>query len=123
MKNTATYFFQPETQAELLKVPAGTVAYQSAIIGIEHAEPLLLALDGMLRYAKAYRKRFEAPISEDGFAAEPFLETIKGLRALLNMDGAVAMEAGRTTDSKDNGALEGIFWAAMKAAGFEEDAR
>ncbi len=46
--------------------------------------------------------------------------TAKGIRALLNGDGAIAMKKGITTDSKDNGAVEEMFWQAMNTAGFTE---
>lgn len=118
MPTTTT--LQPETLAELARIPRGTVAEQSMRLGRLNDEPLLLALDGLLRYAKAYRQRFESPLAEDGVLGPCWLDAAKGLRGLLNGDGAVAMERGVTTDSKDNGALEGIFWHALRAAGFGE---
>ena len=35
--------------------------------------------------------------------------------------GAVAHERGITTDTKDNGCVESMFWAAMDIAGFTEE--
>jgi len=59
-------------------------------------------------------------INEDGFLGRPWLEAVKGVRALLNGDGAIAMKQGITTDSKDNGAVEAMFWNALSVAGFTE---
>lgn len=112
---------QEESRRELAKIPANTIEGHASTYGIENAEPLLYALDGMLRYAKAHKKRYESQLAEDYALGPQFLEVIKGLRWLLNGDGAVALEAGITTDSKSNGACEAIFWHAMKAAGFTED--
>jgi hypothetical protein len=112
---------QPETQDALSKLTNGTIAAASMAYGRARKEPLFYALDGMLRYAKAYRVRFEGPLSEDYVLGVEWLAAVKGLRGLLNGDGAVAMESGRSTDSKDNGVCEEIFWHAMKAAGFTEE--
>ncbi len=102
------------------KPDPGCRDYQSMILGYANGEPLLHILDGLLRYAKAYRVRFDGPLENDYVLGPAWLDTAKGVRALLNGDGAVAMERGITTDSKCNGVLEDIFWAAIKAAGFEE---
>lgn len=111
---------QNETLTAMEKVPKGTVAEASQRLGLTYNEPLLIAMDGLLRYAKAYRLRIGSPLANDGFLGEPWLEAAKGIRALLNGDGAVAMERGITTDSKDNGVIEEMFWTALKIAGFEE---
>lgn len=72
------------------------------------------------RYAQAYRDRFEQPLADDGILGPAWLKSICGARELLNGDGAVAMAIDRTTDSKDNGCCESMFWHAMELAGFEE---
>lgn len=88
----------------MARVPAGTVAAQAQDRGIAGAEPLLVGLDCLLRYAEAYGSRFERPLNEDYVLRVPFLEAAKGFRGLLNGDGGEAMRIGLTTDSKDNGA-------------------
>lgn len=118
---TTKYTYQPETIAQVTKLTPGTIAHQSHLLGMHSAEPLIVALDSMIRYAKAHKARFESPLAEDYFLGPQWLEAVKGIRALLNGDGAVAHELGRTTDSKDNGACEGMFWAALEAAGFADD--
>jgi hypothetical protein len=50
-----------------------------------------------------------------------FLQSLTGIRGLLNGDGAVAHERGLSGDSKDNGVCEAIFWDAMDAAGYTEE--
>jgi hypothetical protein len=115
--------YQDETREEYENIATscrGTVAHQSAALSMNEHEPLLVALDSLLRYAKAYRKRFLQPLAEDGVLGDPWLDAAKGIRALLNGDGAVAMERGISTDSKDNGMLEGLFWRAIETAGFTE---
>lgn len=112
---------QSETAAALAKVPANTVAKQSANLGVTHGEPLLVAMDAMIRYAKAYKRRYEENLGEDGVLGEEFGKAISGLRALLNGDGAVAMERDITTDSKDNGVIEEMYWQACKIAGLDGD--
>ena len=113
-------FCQGETMAELGKVPRGTVSEQSMQRGEMLMEPLLIGMDGLLRYAKAYKARFESPLCDDGVLGPAWLKAAKGLRYLLNGDGAVAMERGYSTDSKDNGVIEAIFWHALAAAGYQE---
>jgi hypothetical protein len=111
---------QPETNKAIDKVPVGTMAEQSMNLGLVGAEPLLLAMDGLLRYAKAYSRRFEGQLAEDYVLGPEWLAAAKGIRGLLNGDGAVAMERGITTDSKSNGVIEEMFWAALGIAGFKE---
>lgn len=112
---------QPETLELLKTLKPGTVAHESMIIGRERGEPIFHALDGMLRYAKAHKTRYESELSEDPVLGGFFLEVVKGLRGLLDGDGAVALEMNRSTDSKDNGVCEGIFWCALTQAGFTEE--
>jgi hypothetical protein len=108
--------YQEETRMEYEKIATtyrGTVMHQSAAMGMTMYEPLLVALDSLLRYAKAYQRRFDQPLAEDGVLGDPWLDAAKGIRTLLNGDGAVAMERGISTDSKHNGMLEALFWRAV----------
>ncbi len=117
---------QDETRHALRKLRVqspGTVALQEMELGVAGAEPLLMAMDGMIRYAHAYRKRFDSPLGDDcGPQREGWLDVVKGIRQMCNGDGVVAMERdGYTRDSKDNGTLESLFWAALEAAGIKEE--
>lgn len=105
----------------LHKLPRNVVSGQAMERGLIQGEPLLLCMDGLLRYAKAHKLRFESTLSEDYVLGDPWLAAVKGIRALLNGDGAVAHEKGYNTDSKDNGVIESVFWAAMNAAGFTDE--
>lgn len=110
-----------ETQDEARKIDPGTVNFHAHHWGMVEGEPLIVIMDGLLRYALSYRARWEQPVAKDGFAHGPWLAAAKGIRALLNLDGANAMKCGiTTTDSKDNGAVERVFWKAMAVAGFTE---
>lgn len=113
--------WQEETEAEFDKVPSGTVAAQSMALGRVGREPLLVAMDAMLRYAKAYRKAFDSPVGDDGFLGSYYTDAISGVRGLLNGDGAVAMERGISTDSKDNGVIESLYWHCCREAGLDGD--
>ena len=117
---TITVKPQPETVSAMLKLKRGTVAESSNYLGLSNGEPLLIAMDGLLRYAKAYARQYEGELKDDCVLGPQWLEAAKAIRALLNGDGAVAMERGITTDSKDNGVIESVFWAAMGIAGFTE---
>jgi len=119
MKNTITVIMQRETSAALAKVPAGTVSAQSVRLGVYEGEPLLVIADALLSYAKAYRGRFEGPISEDHVGAEAFADMLRGVKTFLDFDGGVAMRRGITTDSKDNGAMFDIIEATCIAAGID----
>lgn len=113
------YSYQPETVTEMAKVSPACVSGASMRLGAENAEPLLVCLDSMLRYARAYKARFGDPVGEDGFLGDEVGKVLAGLRALLNGDGAVAMERDRTTDSKDNGVCEALYWHCCAAAGLD----
>lgn len=115
------YHYSPEAMAASEKIPDNVTNFQSHKLGMFKGEPLLLILDNLLEYAKAYKVRFESPIAEDGFASDYWLSAITNVRGLFSCDGGVALRAGITTDSKDNGALEELFWQAMKVAGFTEE--
>lgn len=110
---------QPETLRTIDDLPAGTVSFHWAHTGLSEGEPLLLGMDGLLRYAKAHKYNYQTPLADDGVLGPEFLSALTGLRGLLNGSGAVAMERGMA-DSKDNGACEAIFWLALHEAGFSE---
>ncbi len=114
------YKLQSESIAELAKIPPGTVAEASARLGLNGAEPLLVAMDALMRYAKAYRTHFEAHLRDDDVLGSPWLQAVQGIHALLDGDGAVAMERDITTDSKDNGVIEGMYWHALRLGGFDD---
>ena len=111
-----TYQRESDLAAEVLR--NGTVAHHSHFLGVNDKEPLLIMMDFLLRYAKAYRFRYESSLADDWFLGPNWLEAAKGIRCLLNGDGAVAMELDISTDSKDNGVIEAIFWKAMEVAGY-----
>lgn len=111
---------EPETLAAMAKLTPGTVAEQSNRVGWTNREPLIIAMDGLLRYAKAYRKAYDGPLADDQVLGPCWLAAAQGIRGLLNGQGVVAMERDISTDSKDNGVIEDTFWSALKAAGYEE---
>lgn len=113
---------QKETLIAIAKIPPRTVAAQSMALGVAENEPLLVAFDAMLGFAKAYESQFGDKLETDYVATPAYGKVISGLRSLLQFDGAVAMERGiTTTDSKDNGALEAVYWECCKAAGIDGD--
>jgi hypothetical protein len=116
------YVYQKETIAalsQLLQTAPSSVQTESACIGFKNHEPLLVILDSCIRYAKAHQQAYEGPLGCDSFAAPHFEDILRGVRGLLNCQGGVALEQARSTDSKDNGLCEGLFWAACEAAGLE----
>jgi hypothetical protein len=113
--------YQEETIQEIRKLTDGTIAARSAQLGAHNDEPLLVAMDAMLRYAKAYRRHFDSNVGDDGVLGPCFVDAIKGIRGLLNGDGAVAMEKDITTDSKDNGVIEALYWHCCEVAGLDGD--
>jgi hypothetical protein len=118
--NQITYRLQQETIDQSCKVPDNVISGRSHRLGLEHGEPLVIMMDALIRYAKAHEKRFESKLAEDYVLGPEWLKAASAIRQLLNGDGAVAHELGRNTDSKDNGAVEGMFWDAMAIAGFKE---
>jgi hypothetical protein len=114
--------WQPETLAALDKLNAtcpGTVAARDMAAGFTAGEPYLIILDQAIRIAKAYHREFERPLGEDYMAEGEFRSIIAGVRAFLNFDGAAKWEAGKTHDTKDNGAIESLYWAACELAGID----
>lgn len=118
--HSTQYRFTAETIAHANKLPVGTVSEQAHKYGMEQGEPLIVAMDAMLKYAQTYRRRFENTLAEDYVLGKEWLTVVTGLRALLNGDGQVAMAKDITTDTKDNGCVEALFWDAMAAADFKE---
>ncbi len=98
----------------------GTVNERSHKRGMANGEPIIVMMDCLYKYAVAYQQHNDQPLQNDAVLGDAWMDTIKGVRALLNGDGAYAMLNDISTDSKDNGVVESMFWDAMKAAGFEE---
>ena len=120
MKTENVLALQPETIAEYDKIPKGTIAEQAHRLGINTNEPLIAAMDALLHYAKAYKSAYGDRLADDGVLGQCWLDAAKGIRGLLNGNGAVAMERNISTDSKDNGAVESMFWTALQIAGYQE---
>lgn len=114
------YRYTAETITHANKLGHGSVQEHAHKYGMENGEPLLVAMDCLLKYAQVYRRRMDAPLASDGVLSPHWLDALKGLRGLLNGDGVVAMAKDITTDTKDNGCMEALFWDAMRAAGYEE---
>lgn len=117
--DTVRYRLQPATMQALGKVPHGTVNARSVALGLDSGEPLLIIADALLRYAKAYRRRFGGFVANDGVGGDAFRAMLRGVKVFLDFDGGVALERGLTTDSKDNAAMCDILQAACEAAGLE----
>jgi len=98
-----------------------TISEQSHQIGMTNFEPLIVAMDVLIKYAKAHKAAYFSPLSEDYVLGDPWLEAVKGIRELLNGNGAVAMHMNRSQDSKDNGTIESMFWSALEIAGYTEE--
>lgn len=105
---------------KLSEMAKGTISEQSHKLGMANYEPVIVAMDAMIRYAKAHRLNFHREVSDDYCLGPIWLAIVANIRHLCDWDGAVAMERGITTDSKDNGTVEEMFWQAMELAGFEE---
>ncbi len=114
------YFWTGEAAACAAPIAPGTVSEAQQIKGMLGCEPLVVCMDAMVHYAKAYEARFEAKLCDDYVLGPQFLSAIQGLRGLLNGDGAIAMARMRG-DTKDNGWCEAMFWRAMDASGFKEE--
>ena len=101
----------------------GTIASASHQRGMDNAEPLIVAMDSMLRYAKAFERAYGSKVGADGVLGKEYARVISGLRGLLNGNGAVAMERERgiTTDSKDNGVIEALYWECCRVSGLDGD--
>lgn len=119
--HSTLYRFAPETIAEANKLTPGTVAERDHKNGMTAGEPLIVAMDCLLKYAEAHAVRFESPLAEDYVLGPAWLRSISALRELLNGNGSVANMKGMGTDSKDNGCVESVFWAAMRTAGYKEE--
>lgn len=118
--HSTLYRFTPEAITEANKLKAGTVSEQAHKSGMQNGDALIVAMDCLIKYAEAYRIRFDGPLADDAVLGPQWLAAARGLRYLLNGDAELAMRHNVTTDSKDNGCVEGMFWAAVRHAGFEE---
>ena len=117
------YEYQPATLAaarHLRDIAPGTIAEQSHMLGMSHAEPLIIAMDALIRYATAAAARYGDKLATDYVLGPPWLSAARSIRALCDGDGGAALEQDITTDSKDNGTVEAMFWQAMEIAGFTE---
>ena len=69
--HSTLYRYTAETVAHANKLPAGTVSEQAHKLGMTAGEPLLIALDCLLKYAEAYKVRYESPASGPRLLANP----------------------------------------------------
>ena len=116
----ARYLYTNETMDASARIADGTISRKAQAIGLNEAEPIIVVMDSLLRYAANYKTRFDGPLAEDYVLGPLWLDAIKSVRGLLDGDGAIAMLRGITTDTKDNGACEAVFWKALEIAGYGE---
>lgn len=118
--HSTQYRYTVEAIAHANKLPAGTVSEQAHKYGMEQGEPLLIAMDALFKYADTYWMTFNSQLAQDHVLGPQWLDAVKGVRGLLNGNGQVAMAKDISTDTKDNGCIESLFWDALKVAGYEE---
>lgn len=114
------YRYTPEAIAQANKLPVGTVAERAHKYGMEQGEPILVMMDCLLKYAQTYQQHFDGLLAEDYVLGLEWLNAARAVRELCNGSGVVAMAKDIFTDTKDNGCIESMFWAALHAAGFTE---
>lgn len=119
--HSTLYRYSGEAIAEANRIPIGTMAEQSHKRGMEAGEPLIILMDCLLKYAEAHRTAFESLLAEDYVLGPQWLTAAASVRRLLDGNGAVANLKEIPTDTKDNGAVESLFWSALAMAGFTED--
>ncbi len=128
----ASYSWQDETREAFEHVATtspGKVDHRDALLSLKVADPALVMMDAAIRWAKAYRARFEQPAAADYMAAPELSGILSGIRGLLNFDGAAKMERDTRdldapsdwTDSKENGMIEALYWKACEIAGIDGD--
>lgn len=119
--HSTLYRYSAEAVTAANKIPLGCVNEKAHKDGMLNGEPLTIAMDCLVKYAEAYQIRFEQKLSEDYVLGPEWLKAATAIRALLNGDGAIALKNGITTDSKDNGCIEDMFWSALALAGFGQE--
>lgn len=113
--------YQHETTLVHNALPVDSVARRENHNGMMRNEPIIIMLDSLLRYARAYRKRFEHNVADETALKEYFVGALTGVRGMLSWQGAVANELGHSRDSKDNGAMDQLFFLVTKEAGLTEE--
>lgn len=119
--HSTLYRYSAETIAAANKIPLGTIDENSHKYGMENGEPLIVAMDCLLKYAEAYQVRYESKLADDDVLGDCWLDAAKGIRRLLDGNGAIATKRNISTDTKSNGSVEEMFWSAMALAGFTEE--
>ena len=111
--------------AKLEKDARTSREYTDHCFGMHAGEPLIFAMDALYKFAAAYFKETggDRRLADDGYEARGryWLDAAKGIRAMLNFNGACAMERRLSSDSKSNSAVESLFWAALEVAGYKEE--
>lgn len=115
-----SYRASPELQQESEKLPSNCVEGAEHRGGLNGGEPLTVIFDALLKYAQGYEIAHGGKLKDDYVLGPPWLDALKGARGLLDGNGALAMFANSSGDSKSNSVLEAMFWHALKAAGYEE---
>lgn len=118
--HSTVYKYRPETVVAANKLPVGSQEEARHKFGMQEGEPIIVIMDALLSYAEAYRDHNGAMIATDGLFGDSWLQAAKGIRGLLNCQGAIAMRKDISTDTFDGGTVEEMFWNAMEMAGFSE---
>lgn len=104
--------------AHLESIAPNSVNLESHELGFKYAEPIIVIADALIRYAKAHNKKYEAKLADDYILGPGWLGCLRCVKTLLDGDGAVAMETGRSADTKDKGIVFQMLEEAVKISGF-----
>jgi len=114
------YQHQAETcnAIESARHEGSSLSFASMHNGSINKEPVIIMVDSLIRYAKAYKKRFEGPIAHDYILGVAWEQALEAVRTLLNGEGAVQMEGGGP--SFDGGTMDRLINQARTLAGFSQ---
>ncbi len=90
------------------KLNPKTVSFDEMLFGMRNDEPLLCILNDVLKYCKAFLKRYEYPIGKSYFESKQIQCILDSVGELLNCQGGVALDRGASRDSKDNSIMYNI---------------
>ena len=96
-------------------------AFQEMLTGVKGLEPQLIILDSIIRYAKAYERRYGHKITEEGTLFDSFSDMLNGVHNFMCYQGAIALESDSSFDSKDNGVMEIMFNKACDVCGLNRN--
>lgn len=119
--HSTLYRYTAETISQANRLPVGSVEESRHKTGMELGEPLIIMMDCLIKYAEAYRERYDFELAQDSTLGASWLDSLEAVKDLLNSEGVLKMKGKVNGESFDGQTMWNLYADAKRIAGFKPE--